>query len=122
MRAIKEGANEEEKMNSSSTSNTDQSKIPKILGSYNANPHFMASAKRIAQFCSMREQIETDKVVYVDGGFDICHPGHIELLKKARELGDYLIVGIHEDQCVNQYLGSQYPLNSLHERVLNILA
>jgi ethanolamine-phosphate cytidylyltransferase len=96
--------------------------IPTVLGSFNANPNFLASAKRIAQFSSTREPIEEDKIVYVDGSFDICHPGHIELLKKARQLGDYLIVGIHEDQCVNQYMGEHYPLNTLHERVLNILA
>ena len=122
MKRINEETNEEEKLNNNSLSSTDQATVPKMLGSFCANPHFMASAKRIAQFSSIREQIETDKIVYVDRSFDICHPGHIELLKKARELGDYLIVGIHEDQCVNQYLGSQYPLNTLHERVLNILA
>ena len=82
----------------------------------------MASAKRIAQFASLREPIETDKIVYLDGSFDIFHPGHIELIKKAKLLGNYLIIGIHEDHCVNQYLGSAYPLNTLHERVLNILA
>ena len=43
-------------------------------------------------------------------------------LKKARELGDFLIVGIHEDHTVNQYLGRQFPINALHERVLNVLA
>lgn len=66
--------------------------------------------------------MESDKIVYVDGSFDIYHPGHVELLKKAKELGDYLIVGVHEDEWVNQYLGSSFPLNTLHERVLNILA
>lgn len=92
------------------------------IGSFNANPNFLASAKRIAQFATIREPIESDKIVYVDGSFDIFHPGHVELLQKARQLGDYLIVGIHEDLSVNQYLGSIYPLNALHERVLNLLA
>lgn len=112
---------EEEKDSDTSTS-TDQGEFPSILGSFNANPNFLASAKRIAQFASIREPMESDKIVYVDGGWDICHPGHIELMKKAKELGDYLIVGVHEDECVRQYMGKDYPLNTLHERVLNLLA
>lgn len=100
----------------------DVTSFPTLLGSYNSNPHFLASARRIAQFATIKEPLESDKVVYVDGSFDIFHPGHIELLIKAKKLGNYLIVGVHEDQCVNQYLGSQYPLNTLHERVLNLLA
>ena len=97
-------------------------KLPEILGSFNTNPNFLASAKRIANFANTKEPLESDRIVYVDGSFDVCHPGHIELLKKARELGDFLIVGIHDDQTVNQYLGKHFPLNTLHERVLNILA
>lgn len=112
---------EEEKQDSEDSSRLEQP-LPKVLGAYHANPNFLASAKRIAQFSSTREPLESDKIVYVDGAFDICHPGHIELLKKAKDLGDYLIVGIHEDEWVRQYMGDFYPLNTLHERVLNILA
>ena len=32
--------------------------------------------------------------VWVNGTFDIVHLGHIQLLKKAADLGDFLIVGI----------------------------
>eukprot|EP00344_Euplotes_crassus_P008894 CAMPEP_0196998110 /NCGR_PEP_ID=MMETSP1380-20130617/3571_1 /TAXON_ID=5936 /ORGANISM="Euplotes crassus, Strain CT5" /LENGTH=342 /DNA_ID=CAMNT_0042414559 /DNA_START=14 /DNA_END=1042 /DNA_ORIENTATION=+ len=113
---------EEEKTNLEPINFCNQPNLPSVLGSFNANPNFLASAKRIANFASVKEPLESDKIVYVDGSWDICHPGHIELLIKAKELGDYLIVGIHEDQCVNQYLGNSYPLNTLHERVLNILA
>ena len=115
-----EGIEEEKDSDESTTS--DEKEFPSTLGSFNANPMFLASAKRIAQFASIREPMESDKIVYVDGGWDVCHPGHIELLKKAKELGDYLIVGVHEDECVRQYLGKDYPLNTLHERVLNLLA
>lgn len=96
--------------------------FPKALGAFNANPNFFGSAKRIAHFANTREPLETEKIVYVDGWFDVCHPGHIEQLKKAKELGDFLIVGIHDDLTISQYVGKQFPLNALHERVLNILA
>ena len=32
------------------------------------------------------------------GTFDLLHYGHINLLKRAKELGDYLIVGLSTDQ------------------------
>ena len=36
--------------------------------------------------------------VFTTGTFDILHYGHINLLKKARELGDYLIVGLNVEK------------------------
>src|SRR5690625_751052 len=31
------------------------------------------------------------------GTFDLIHPGHINILRRAREMGDYLIVGLSTD-------------------------
>lgn len=36
--------------------------------------------------------------------------------------GDFLIVGLHTDPCVNMYKGSNYPIMNLHERTLSVLA
>uniref|UniRef100_A0A915MWK2 ethanolamine-phosphate cytidylyltransferase n=1 Tax=Meloidogyne javanica TaxID=6303 RepID=A0A915MWK2_MELJA len=36
--------------------------------------------------------------------------------------GDYLIVGLYTDQDVNVYKGRNYPIMTLHERVLSVLA
>jgi len=38
------------------------------------------------------------KTIFVSGNFNILHPGHLRLLRFARELGDKLIVGVHSDQ------------------------
>ncbi|OMJ25616.1 Ethanolamine-phosphate cytidylyltransferase [Smittium culicis] len=62
-----------------------------------------------------------DKVVYVDGGFDLFHAGHIEFLKKAKEMGDFLLVGIHDDKTVNNIKGHSFPVMNLQERVLGVL-
>ncbi|KAI8056814.1 hypothetical protein BDF22DRAFT_668064 [Syncephalis plumigaleata] len=84
--------------------------------------HFLPTSKRIVQFSDGKEAKSTDKVVYVDGAFDLFHYGHIEFLKRAKELGDYLLVGVHDDATINRIKGSNYPLMNLHERVLSVLA
>ena len=38
------------------------------------------------------------KRVITYGTYDLLHWGHIRLLKRARELGDYLIVGLSTDE------------------------
>lgn len=38
----------------------------------------------------------------VFGTFDILHPGHIHMLKEAKEYGDFLIVIIARDETVKQ--------------------
>ncbi|KAI8983820.1 hypothetical protein BDB01DRAFT_790235 [Pilobolus umbonatus] len=84
--------------------------------------HFLPTSRRIVQFSEGREPKSTDRVIYVDGTFDLFHVGHIEFLKRAKALGDFLIVGIHDDQTVNEIKGVNYPLMNLHERALSVLA
>ncbi|KAG0070808.1 Ethanolamine-phosphate cytidylyltransferase [Linnemannia elongata] len=84
--------------------------------------HFLPTSRKIVQFSEGKEPSAGDKVVYVDGTFDLFHTGHIEFLKRARQMGDYLLVGIHDDQTVNAIKGVNYPLMNLHERVLSVLA
>ncbi|MFW9942042.1 MAG: glycerol-3-phosphate cytidylyltransferase [Candidatus Thorarchaeota archaeon] len=38
------------------------------------------------------------KIVLTYGTFDLLHKGHIRLLKRAKDLGDYLIVGLSTDE------------------------
>ena len=80
----------------------------------------LTTARRIAEFSSRRPVSESDVVVYIDGAFDLFNVGHASTLKKARELGTYLIVGIYDDETVNRAKGSNYPIMNLHERVLNV--
>ncbi|KAJ1853601.1 choline phosphate cytidylyltransferase [Coemansia sp. RSA 1822] len=83
--------------------------------------HYLSTSKKIVQFSSGREPAAGDRVVYVDGAFDLFHTGHIEFLRRARELGDYLLVGVHDDQTVNAVKGGNFPVMNLQERVLGVL-
>ena len=53
--------------------------------------------------------------VYVDMVADLFHHGHVELLHRARELGDELIVGVHSDDTVASY--KRRPVMTMEERV-----
>jgi len=54
--------------------------------------------------------------VFVNGTFDILHPGHLSLLKYARELGDRLFVAIDSDFRVKQLKGEDRPINDVGVR------
>ncbi|MGJ8692766.1 MAG: PfkB family carbohydrate kinase [Thalassotalea sp.] len=42
------------------------------------------------------------KLVLVTGDFNILHPGHIRLLRFAKECGDKLVVGVNADSIISQ--------------------
>jgi D-beta-D-heptose 7-phosphate kinase/D-beta-D-heptose 1-phosphate adenosyltransferase len=63
----------------------------------------------------MLEQTHTK--IFVNGTFDILHPGHIKLLNYAKSLGDVLYVGIDSDERVREKKGPSRPVNSLEERI-----
>ena len=57
-----------------------------------------------------------EKVVFTNGCFDILHPGHIDLLTRARSLGTKLIVGINSDRSVRAIKGEGRPLQDQEAR------
>jgi ethanolamine-phosphate cytidylyltransferase len=88
------------------------------------------------------------RVVYVDGGFDLFSSGHIEFLRqviKAEEKigqqegwysqeaveervakgGDYapvfVVAGVHDDEVINDWKGVNYPIMNIYERGLCVL-
>ncbi|KAI4352721.1 hypothetical protein L6164_006943 [Bauhinia variegata] len=84
--------------------------------------HFLPTSRRIVQFSNGMGPGPNARIVYIDGAFDLFHAGHVEILKRARELGDFLLVGIHSDETVSEHQGSHYPIMHLHERSLSVLA
>lgn len=56
------------------------------------------------------------KKVITYGTYDLLHQGHINLLRRARELGDWLIVGVTND-CFDRERGKLNVRNNVLERV-----
>jgi ethanolamine-phosphate cytidylyltransferase len=88
------------------------------------------------------------RVVYVDGGFDLFSSGHIEFLRRVMAAeedlarkegwydeqnvnervgkgGDYppafVVAGVHDDDVINQWKGVNYPIMNIFERGLCVL-
>ncbi len=57
-----------------------------------------------------------DKVVFTNGCFDILHPGHVDLLERAKALGSRLIVGINSDASVRKMKGPDRPFINQDDR------
>jgi rfaE bifunctional protein nucleotidyltransferase chain/domain len=57
------------------------------------------------------------KIVVTNGCFDILHAGHIELLKNAKSMGDFLVVGLNSDASVRTLKGASRPINSQAQRM-----
>ncbi len=58
--------------------------------------------------------------VYADPVADLFHYGHMEFLRKAKALGDYLLVGIYADDVLEAY--KRKPILTMEERAASVAA
>ena len=50
------------------------------------------------------------------------HVGVIERMKKAKQRGDFLYIGLWSDEMIRYYRGNKYPLLCMQERLLMVLS
>jgi rfaE bifunctional protein nucleotidyltransferase chain/domain len=62
------------------------------------------------------------KIVFTNGCFDLLHAGHVRYLRKARALGDLLVVGINGDRSVRELKGANRPVTNERDRAEVIAA
>ena len=58
------------------------------------------------------------RIVFTNGCFDVLHPGHLDLLRRARAEGDVLVVAINSDDSVRRLKGQNRPIFSQEERAM----
>ncbi|WP_230981139.1 D-glycero-beta-D-manno-heptose 1-phosphate adenylyltransferase [Gemmatimonas groenlandica] len=57
-------------------------------------------------------------VVFTNGVFDLLHPGHVDVLDRARREGAALIVGVNSDASVKRLKGDERPIRTSSERAI----
>ena len=60
------------------------------------------------------------RIVFTNGCFDILHHGHLDLLAKAADLGNVLIVGINTDSSVQRLKGKDRPVTNEQDRLFQV--
>jgi len=75
-----------------------------------------------AQRRRMAARVLGRRFVFTNGCFDLLHPGHTELLRRAKGLGHYLCVGINSDRSVHSLKGSGRPLQGENARAAVVAA
>ncbi len=83
--------------------------------------HKQLKEKVVSQDQALKElktwREKNKKIVFTNGCFDIIHPGHIDYLSQARDLGDILVLGLNTDQSVRRLnKGSNRPINDERTR------
>jgi rfaE bifunctional protein nucleotidyltransferase chain/domain len=58
------------------------------------------------------QRLKGRKIVFTNGCFDLLHPGHVDYLMKARDLGQFLVLGLNSDDSVRR-------LNKAPDRPVN---
>ncbi|KCZ79095.1 hypothetical protein H312_03521, partial [Anncaliia algerae PRA339] len=65
--------------------------------------------------------VRGEDIVFVEGAFDLFHPGHVYTLKQAKKEGDYVLVGLYSDDKCKEMFGD-YPILNYRERLLALLS
>lgn len=61
-------------------------------------------------------------VLFTNGVFDILHAGHVGFLRRARALGDVLVVGVNTDTGARRLKGAGRPVNPERDRLALVAA
>ena len=56
------------------------------------------------------------KLVFTNGCFDILHHGHLDLLARAADLGNILILALNTDSSVQRLKGPERPITNENDR------
>lgn len=95
--------------------------VAEIRDARTANPS-ASTIRKIVNRTSLVDIVSSAKasgktVVMTNGCFDVLHAGHVDILRRARELGDLLVVAVNDDDSVRRLKGPTRPVNALSHRL-----
>lgn len=87
----------------------------------------LAEATPVRSLKEIVAQLEIDRfhgkrIVFTNGVYDILHAGHVNLLRRAKALGDVLVVGINSDASTRRLKGPRRPVNREADRLALVSA
>ena len=59
-----------------------------------------------------------EKIVFINGCFDLVHRGHVEVLANTADLGDRLIIGLNSDSSIQKLKGENRPIIDENSRAI----
>jgi D-beta-D-heptose 7-phosphate kinase/D-beta-D-heptose 1-phosphate adenosyltransferase len=81
-------------------------------------PHeLLSQADPEAAKIRMPPESRNYKLVFTNGCFDILHEGHLATLRRARAMGDKLVVAVNSDESIKKLKGEDRPIIGLAERM-----
>ena len=86
----------------------------------------MIEKRKIFSLTELNKKLKKHKednkiIVFTNGCFDLLHPGHLQILKKSKQEGNFLVVGLNSDKSVKKIKGLNRPLIKQTDRA-NLLA
>ncbi|SRR5579884_3568819 len=82
---------------------------------------------RSAELAHLAARLEEERqagrsIVFTNGVFDILHAGHVQFLRRAKALGDVLVVAVNSDRGTRRLKGKGRPINSERDRLALVAA
>ncbi len=79
-----------------------------------SHAHILEADALCIELTLLRAKNEQIKIVFTNGCYDILHPGHVDLLARAKKYGDILILALNTDFSVKSLnKGINRPVNTL---------
>jgi len=92
---------------------TDEPSLARILGRLDRAGYLKEQGGRVVLTPRGRRQI---RVVFIGGGFEVIHRGHLYTIDRAKSLGDVLVVSVARDSTIRRRK-KRTPLANERERL-----
>lgn len=91
--------------------------LSELISAISSNTNFKLIDKDVIPYLVNDLKEKGKKIVFTNGCFDLFHVGHLASLKKAKSLGDVLIVAVNSDASVKRLKGDLRPIISQDDRI-----